>query len=480
MSLRAIWIVLPSKDAASPLYVKYFPTVEARSKSQLGGKYVPIPDPEDFVKLLLLQVGLVHGDCFVESRDGCDKPALYPAFHLEVEKGTLWPVVVLEGRGLMFCALPLEAVDINTCKSLVNMSSVSTALEVLHGLSLCTPVNGINLTPGSLALAEINKYISVSLPFGRPVCCDPVIASQLTIPASKSKIKAASFQQPLWNPVPHKGKSQVVFHVREEVRSMQFGQSEVKDSTEVYGVVTCKAEVEGVAPEVSIIMQQPPGQTLSISSTTGSVETKGTVTRIRFRPSDKQPLCCYIVHSICEPPIKGDLAVKVNENVAAVSLKLQLSSDMRNVFQQLQAVIPFPGLAILRVKPNASQGSITIRAKNEILWNIGSKFPSKPPEVSLDCTVRLQKATDQPSQPDLASSATMCAMLYFRTSDFTYSGTKIDPQTIMVTTAPKVRCSASSEFLSGTFTIWNSEGEIPVITNPPLEELQSCLSAPCE
>lgn len=475
MSLRALWIVLPSKDTVSPLYVKYFPTVEARSKSQLDSKYVPIPDPEDFVKLLLVQVGLVHGDCFVESRDGCDKPALYPAFHLEVEKGTLWPVVVLESKGLMFCALPLETADIDSCSSLVNLSSVSTALEVLHGLSLCTPVSGINLTPGSLALAEINKYISVSLPFGRPVCSDPIIASQLTIPVSKSKIK-----QPLWNPVPHKGKSQVVFHVREEVRSMQFGHSDMKDSTEVYGVVTCKAEVEGISPEVSIIMQQPPGQTLSISSTTGSVETKGTVTRIRFRPSDKQPLCCYIVHSIYEPPIKGTLTVKINENVASVGLKLQLNSDMRNIFQQLQAVIPFPGLAIVRVKPNASQGTVTLQGKNEILWNIGSKFPSKPPEVRLECIVRLQRAADQQPHPNLASSATVCAVLYFRTSDFTYSGTKIDPQTIMVTTAPKVRCSASSEFLSGTYTIWNSEGEIPVIVNPPLEELQSCLSDPCE
>jgi hypothetical protein len=31
----------------------------------------------------------------------------------------------------------------------------------------------------------------------------------------------------------------------------------------------------------------------------------------------------------------------------------------------------------------------------------------------------------------------------FKMADYTYSGTRVDPQSIMVSTAPKVRCSVS-------------------------------------
>ena len=45
---------------------------------------------------------------FVESRDRCSKLSLYPAFELNLEDNkSIWPVVVQENRGLIYCALPL-------------------------------------------------------------------------------------------------------------------------------------------------------------------------------------------------------------------------------------------------------------------------------------------------------------------------------------------------------------------------------------
>jgi hypothetical protein len=45
---------------------------------------------------------------FVESRDRCNKPALYPVFEVSLEENkSLWPVVVLENQGVIYCAAPL-------------------------------------------------------------------------------------------------------------------------------------------------------------------------------------------------------------------------------------------------------------------------------------------------------------------------------------------------------------------------------------
>ena len=60
---------------------------------------------------------------YVESRDRCNKPALYPAFEVSVtEKKSLWPVVVLENQGLMYCALPLMPHEVVTQQDNTNVS----------------------------------------------------------------------------------------------------------------------------------------------------------------------------------------------------------------------------------------------------------------------------------------------------------------------------------------------------------------------
>jgi hypothetical protein len=52
---------------------------------------------------------------FVESRDRCNKPILHPTFEISLkENKSLWPVVLLENQGLMYCALPLMPQDVVT------------------------------------------------------------------------------------------------------------------------------------------------------------------------------------------------------------------------------------------------------------------------------------------------------------------------------------------------------------------------------
>jgi hypothetical protein len=53
-------------------------------------------------------INYISSGTFVESRDRANKPILYPTFEIVLkENKSLWPVVVLENQGLLYCALPL-------------------------------------------------------------------------------------------------------------------------------------------------------------------------------------------------------------------------------------------------------------------------------------------------------------------------------------------------------------------------------------
>ncbi|XP_066991421.2 AP-5 complex subunit mu-1 isoform X2 [Anabrus simplex] len=376
MSLRAVWIVSAKSDL--PIYSRYFPSVEARSRSTLGNLFVKIPPEREFVKELLIEVGLREGGTFVESRDNCDKQVVYPAFHLKTEHGILWPVVIMECKGFILCALPHD--DNNPkiippiCQvSLSHMPSIALALEVLNGLAECILNSKNSSAEGNLPMTEVIQYVNVSLPFGRPISCDISVCGQLgSVVKGKAKV-------PTWNPMPHKGKSQVVLHIKEEVRSTQFNHLEMKDSVDVFGTVMCRAEVEGNAPEISLGLIQSAGGNgsgLVVNPGVCNVENLSqTSFRLRFYPSNSQPLCHYSLPLITDPPIFGAFSIKV----------------------------------------------------------------------------------------------------LFKIADFTYSGTKIDPQSIVVSTAAKVRCSVSSEFVSKVYKLWNSEGEVPVPASIFAEDLKVLL-----
>jgi hypothetical protein len=65
----------------------------------------------------------ISAGTYVETRDRCNKPAVYPAFEVSVtEKKSLWPVVVLENQGLMYCALPLMPCELVTQQDNTNIS----------------------------------------------------------------------------------------------------------------------------------------------------------------------------------------------------------------------------------------------------------------------------------------------------------------------------------------------------------------------
>ncbi|XP_069684923.1 AP-5 complex subunit mu-1-like isoform X2 [Periplaneta americana] len=464
--------------------MRCFPTVEACCKSMSGGSYVGIPPNKSFVNALRMEVGLADAGIFVESRDKSNKPALYPTFEINVtENKRLWPIVVMENRGLIYCALPLMPQEAYTSQnksdvSLADLPSVSTAVEAILGLSQCVSLTSsmTSLTPA--LTMQLHQFVNTCMPFGNVMCTNPALTTQLINPTGKGKAK-----QPFWNPGPHKGKSQVVIHIKEEIRCMQFSHSEVQDVLEVYGSVICKVEVEGTAPEICVNLTQPgsDGRGLAVSPEVSNVENTAVSSRLRFRPCNSQPLCHYSLPHLTEPPIHGAFKLTVNNNLATVHMQLQLQTGMKNQFQQLEVHIPFSGLQVMSVKPSPSVGSVSVQADNLLVWNVGSKFPTKTLTATLNaiCKLRkLQKKTDKQQTdttdtlPSWERSLNSCALVHFKVADHTYSNTRIDPQSIIISTANKVRCSITSECVSGQYKIWNSEGEVPITAEMPVQELQ--------
>ncbi|XP_023725385.1 AP-5 complex subunit mu-1 isoform X2 [Cryptotermes secundus] len=471
-------------------YTRHFSIVEACSKSVCGDAYIGIPSDESFVKALRTEVALIDAGTFVESRDSANKPILYPTFEIVLkENKSLWPVVVLENQGLLYCALPLIQQEVVTQKdkadiTLADLPGVSLAVEALNGLVQCAPLTSSMTSLNTALTMQVHQFVNTCMSFGRVTCSNPFLVSQLINPSGKGKAK------PLWNPVPHKAKSQVIIHIKEEVRCMQFNHNEVRDAMDVYGSVTCKSEVEGTAPEICITLIQPGGNDqningggLTVSSAVSSIEYTATTSRLRFRPCNNQPLCHYTLPHLTKPPIYGEFKLRLNKSLVTVYLQLQLQAGIRNHFQQLEAHIPFYGLQVSIVKPSSSVGSVSVQSGSTLVWNVGSKFPTKLLNATLSTVCKLRRKIDSSAEQEVGGKdmngweqfTSSCALVLFKMADYTYSGTRVDPQSIMVSSAPKVRCTVTTECVSSQYKIWNSEAEVPSVTDMPVQDLQKLL-----
>jgi hypothetical protein len=79
-------------------------------------------------------------------------------------------------------------------------------------------------------------------------------------------------------------------------------------------------------------------------------------------------------------------------------MQLQLQAGIKNHFQQLEVHIPFPGLQVSIVKPSPSVGSVSVQSGSTLVWNVGSKFPTKLLDVTLNAVCKLRRKTDSSSE----------------------------------------------------------------------------------
>lgn len=483
MALRSLWIVSKSNEN-NPLFFRYFPSVEFELQKLVVEKYKPLPTFDKFVKALLTALSLKHNDDSCVPYDVCNDQMLEPVYCLNFDDGnTLWPVIAIEEKDLIFCTavLAVGATDLQDFKKWFcnNMSDLLLGLNVLHGLSECvSPQAKSRTTLDDGSFAAVLEYVSVCLPFGRPISTDFSLSKKLLMSTSNTKAK-----MPTWNPAAHEGRSQISLKITEHIQSLQCNLPNVNDSTTICGTISCSGSVEGSHPEISFVViskQDWSGSVLLGETSTSMTDlnqkdstrlsaTNTVLTRITCRPVSKNPVAMYVVKDGVIPPVKGTFSMKeLGNSLAAVSIHIKLLQTVKS-FQSLEVVVSVPDSVYIvsSVKHKTTCGSVTVdksnSTKNTLIWNIGNKIPSKTLEGNLDGVLKftlrpgMMKPKDEDAEWKLLSN--IYAQVNFKLAEQSYSGLKIDPQSVGTTSLSKPKCSVSAETLSGDYRLINSDNE---------------------
>lgn len=159
MSIRVIWILsLPKR---SVLYVKTFPLVEGRARKLSLHPVPSIQSGEDegnLVDSILHSLGLSVSSASIQRREIVRNQV--PAIELSFKSSTLWPVLVSEQGGLLFCCLPL--INNTESKELIDNLEISLAFAFLQKLmSFCTHESQfLNLEYFFTSTAPLGRFVS--------------------------------------------------------------------------------------------------------------------------------------------------------------------------------------------------------------------------------------------------------------------------------------------------------------------------------
>ncbi|KAJ8390856.1 hypothetical protein AAFF_G00099880 [Aldrovandia affinis] len=487
MSIRALWIITHEKGQSGTVrFSKRYPTVERRAKSLAGAQYVAVPEDCEILHPLLTELGLTDPDKpFLVSRDDCARPQRSPALELRLEGragGALWPVLALVQGGLILACLPLVEAPPEPRPPLPGLASVSQALSLLAGVQgfLCGPGGG-RLEGEALAsrLAPLPSVLLQVCPLGTPLDSPPQAGAQ---PAPAAHSPAGAQKQPAWKAGLYRGRAAVTVALSEMARSTQYGRRSRQDLWDVHGSVSCKCEVEGVLPNVTVTLSLPPnGSPLQdilvhpcVTSLDASLLAASSVDdsdgsafsgpyKFPFSPPLEQFRLCSYTSQVPVPPILGSYQLKEEEEPhLRVSVTLKLHESVRNSFEYCEAHLPFFNRGQLgNVDVKVSSGQLEVsKEKSLLVWVLGQKFP-KSREASLGGTVGFSGQLSGPADP-LCTGLTAYIKLYFRVPDMTLSGCSVDQHSVQIYSTAKPRITTSRELVSAEYYIWNSTGDAPV------------------
>uniref|UniRef100_A0A8C7QY91 AP-5 complex subunit mu-1 n=1 Tax=Oncorhynchus mykiss TaxID=8022 RepID=A0A8C7QY91_ONCMY len=439
MSVRALWIISYERgESVAVRFSRRYPTVEQRAKCMAGSLYVSVPEDGTVLQLLLTELGLSDSDKpYMALRDDCLHQQRSPALELHVEGpsgGVLWPMLVISQGPLILACLAVVDAPADPRPPLI--CPLGTPLDIPQ--------------PGASS------------------------ASAMPTPAGTQK-------QPAWKTGVHRGRAVVNVALTEMVRSMQYGNRNRQDLWDVYGTVTCKCEVEGVLPNVTVTLTLPPnGSPLMdvlvhpcVSSLDASVLTAMSVEdcdsssfsgpyKFPFSPPLEPFRLCSYTSQVPVPPILGTYQLKDDDNQLRITVSLKLHESVRNSFEYCEAHLPFfnrDQMGSVDVKVSSGQLEVS-KEKNLLVWVLGQKFP-KSREVSLEGSVSFSGELPGPTDP-LCTDLTAYIKLYFRVPDLTLSGCCVDQHSVQVYSSAKPRIVTSRELLSSEYFIWNSTGTAPV------------------
>ncbi|XP_078590303.1 AP-5 complex subunit mu-1-like [Branchiostoma floridae x Branchiostoma japonicum] len=499
MSIRGLWVISPGtgeNNPASVLFSSHYPTVERRAAILTGGggNTVQMLDDVAFCNALVEELGLNRtSNKFVSWRDTCQKLSQEPVHELRLADGaTLWPVLVIEQHGLLFCCLTLVEGDAASRPPLIQVPGITAGFSLLLGILDFLGQLPKNITKSSPKFLELYNYLCHAAPFGSPLDVDPFTVTSVLLdrPDPAPKVK-----QPAWKPKLFKGKPQIYFAITEHIKAVQYDKKGQPDAYMVYGTVTCKTELEGVMPDVTVNLSLPapplgkPLENILVHPCVQSTDTQilnncassaqhQTATmgpyKLRFTPPLHMITLCHYTSQVRELPIRGYYQMRGEGNKVKLLVQLKLGSKVKNHFEFCELQIPFYNRGPIQTyKTTPSVGSTVLSADRRILaWNIGQKFPTKSLEVQLNATVTFADNMATPphsllQEDPFCTGLNSYAQLYFRVSDYTQSGCYIDQRSIQVHPSTKHKSIITKEFTSSEYKIWNSHGDAQVVHTPP-------------
>lgn len=483
MSLRAIWIVSLCQDFGKVYYSRIFQTVEKRAQKLYKDLFVKSPKCDEFGKSLLIKLGLNSPKEFIEWRDSACSQIQLPVLSLKTSEGDLWPILVIEQHGYLFCCLPLieEKFENDKKISLFQIQSLSVGFSVLLGI--ISLLGSVIPSEISNKFIELDNYLSLSMPFGETSDIEPsTVRSILQLPESDLGTVKTALKQPAWKPINYKGKSSMLLHLTEFVRCVQCDKPGVQTVLNVYGNITMKVEMEGTQVDITLTLSNyssekfymdslvlHPCAQLSTSLMLGreKVGNSSTIKKLRISPPlHKFILCYYTTNNNKEIPILGSLKLR-GEKIVDILLQLKLNESLKtakNQFDFCEARIPFLNRdCIKNADFNSNCGHVQISEdRHSIIWNIGQKFPGKYLEASLVAKVYFK---DYPNYSE--DNSISYAQLFFKQSNCTLSGYYIDSNSIHISPSNKIKLQIAHELQSCEYKIWNSCDEMPFCTSLP-------------
>ncbi|KAI5232108.1 Ap-5 Complex Subunit Mu-1 [Manis pentadactyla] len=483
MAQRAVWLL--SHEPGTPLrgilrFSRRYPTVEKRARVFNGASYVPIPEDGPFIKALLFELRLLDDDKgFVESRDSCSHINKTSVYGLTVGGEELWPVVAFLKNGMIYACVSLVEQTLSPRPPLISISGISQAFELLFGLQDFLHSGQKNDTELNTKLSQLPDLLLQACPFGTLL--------DANLQNSLDGINFASVphtqKQPAWRAGIYKGKPQVSISITEKVKSMQYGKQDIADTWQVVGAVTCKCDLEGIMPNVTISLSLPTnGSPLQdilvhpcVTSLDSAILTSSSIDamddsafsgpyKFPFTPPLDSFSLCYYTSQVPVPPILGFYQMKEEEIQLKITVNLKLHESVKNNFEFCEVHIPFYNRGpITHVEYKVSFGQLEVfREKSLLIWIIGQKFP-KSMEISLSGTVTFgAKSHEKQPFDQICIGGTTYLKLHFRILDYTLTGCYADQHSVQVFASGKPKINSRRELISSDYYIWNSKAPAPV------------------
>ncbi|XP_028398600.1 AP-5 complex subunit mu-1-like [Dendronephthya gigantea] len=498
MSFRAIWIL--SKDnleKSQVLFSRKYPTVERRHHLIHGKKSsCALPDDNLVVKSAFknLQIGR-KTEAYMEEFDGCQQSKGEPVLKLDINGEPLWPIVALQKFNLIFiCLCLVEKREFDSRTPLVEIPAISIGYALIHNMiEFIELVPLDNISQLATQIEELGMLLKILIPFGTPV--DTNFSTMKGFLTGKDNNWTPKYRLSAWRPLAAtKTRNQLHFSIREQVKAVIYNYPEksvYKDMCHVYGVVSCKADVDGV-PEVSLNFASNPNihiafhpclQWLDVASNgrSGSFGNSSPdfyreqipVSRtVCFTPPHELIPFCH-VNGDSQLPVKGVFQMKTEGEVTQIQVQLQLSETVKNSFEYFEIHIPFfHSGPISKWELDNTWGAVLISPeKRKLVWSLGQKFP-KSLQITLNATVLLADASTAEQsnfkEDPFCHGLNTYIQIYFKTTITTLSGITIDPKSVKLNPRSSPKVYVVKELVSSDYKIWNTHGDALVAFPPTL------------